>query len=463
MKQSVATYLPESMIITLKPTYHLFSLQSGSLEAPSEGALGFLFHEYLHFLHNVSTVSGFFGFLNALSAWRAFRRTVQPNGFSAGSKSFSQPELLELEKLFLVHRANRSVFRPDFQAISNPVHVRITSALPIGEVVAASETLVTRLHCAVIATEAGGSTEEELVKVGTPEILEGVAYLLQDRLVQSLDLLASPTPAPWFPYRITESLAEFYCPGLSVDATIAVLLASLQTCDAPIALPRLFEIAATAIANGKDPCTELRNEASEVSKEQQPLLNNYLADLLVEFDNSSLIGRAIHFIVPMVAVGLARRLLDPFLEFGLLQRAKRTYQSTQNLEETFKSLTVELLPCAVLQERDGSADTIMRDELLTFHVSALDTPSPEDQMRIVHSIFDLVSRHMSSKEFVPTEYANARPCPFYTCCNLSLRHTNPGICAKKPWESVNPKYWPPESTCWYGAAMKLTRPPALAA
>jgi hypothetical protein len=85
MTKTIASYLPESMLIKVGPELRLFPDANSPDGFRSASAFGYFFREYAHYLHNISTLSGIVVFINTIELWRCFRLTFDETGFSGGS------------------------------------------------------------------------------------------------------------------------------------------------------------------------------------------------------------------------------------------------------------------------------------------------------------------------------------------------------------------------------------------
>ena len=85
MTKTIASYLPESMLIKVGPELQLFPDANREGGIRNASAFGYFFHEYAHYLHNISTLSGIVVFINTIGLWRCFRLTFDESGFSGGS------------------------------------------------------------------------------------------------------------------------------------------------------------------------------------------------------------------------------------------------------------------------------------------------------------------------------------------------------------------------------------------
>lgn len=129
MTGAIASYLPERMIIRIRPDIRLVDEQGNPLALPTAHAAGVFFHEYAHFLHNISTISGIAIFVNTLELWRRFRVIHGTNGFcdgSGGQSVTNQDDLKQLlNHLFEMGRKNS----PSLKVIVNPARINIHSHL----------------------------------------------------------------------------------------------------------------------------------------------------------------------------------------------------------------------------------------------------------------------------------------------------------------------------------------------
>jgi hypothetical protein len=297
------------------------------------------------------------------------------------------------------------------------------------------------------------NTESCIVQLGTLELLEGVAWLLEKRAAQAIDSTVTISEPPLFPYRVVEAAIDHEVPGLSEDAIICCVLSALQSTDAPDAFLHLLSIAKMGMAQG-DAAGPLRNDTVRVLNQGHAQMESVFANLENEFNGSGIFASTIRQIVGTARAALQRRIADPFFELTLTEEMKRT-------PAVFADAIRGIAPCASLQQRPGGDDDVSRDIFLSF----LPPPKPgeidlEDGMRVMHSMFHFIRCHRSHDGFVETANARSLPCPFYTCCNLKLRQSEPDICKRAPWKSADWSQWESENkACWYGTGVRCTRPP----
>jgi hypothetical protein len=440
LRNPIADYLPQSMFIRLHPLLKVFHDDSTLDRFPSAAAYGFFFHEFVHFLHNVSTVSGLAGFVNTLELWRCFRQTIEPGGFSVGRATDDH-----LKTLTAWLDAARRVERP--KASVRPHSLTILSVAEKAEASEKSDSLLHALVCDAKVSDERGNSEDIEIRIGTVELLECAAWLLEERLVEAISPSERINPVPIFPYRLVESLADYMVPGINKETVIACVLAALQDADAPLALKHLLEMTKGAVDRNMDPLPLLKTAAARNLQTGSEKIQEALGALDREFAGDGALAEAVRLIVAAMREAFDRRLADPFFEFEIIREIA---QGRRSISQVIGSLPI----CAVLQINDGSEVALRRDILLSV------LPEAEEAcLRILHCLFHYVGRHRAGDRFVKTEGALPGPCPFFTCCDLPLRTARPEICKRVPWESADSPENGDGKGCWYSLAVRITRPP----
>lgn len=440
------------MLIKIGPDLRILDDLGGSGAFPTASAFGYFFHEYTHFLHNISTVSGIAAFINTVELWRCFRRTVDRSGYSAGSATCDADRRRHLQTLIAYLTAARRNNRPPLTTIVSPVSITITSLTEDIDVQGPNQNLLSVLTCDVNVSDQSGRTEEVKVRVGTLELLESAAWLLERRMVIALNPQETISSPPIFPYRVVEAVAHHAARGLEEEGILVCILTALQSSDAPQALKAVFEIADLALRNGNDPVPTLRQIAINNMHQCAAQLDQAFATLEKEFSNDGVLARAIRRVIGAARRGFELRRADPIFEFRTIERIR---SSSGSLADVIRSIP----SCAILQIRYGGEDQIGRDILGSFLPNVDEYgQDPEGGLRTVHSAFDYIGRHRTETDLTNTQHARPGRCPFYTCCNLPLRKQQPNVCQSRPWESADWPEWE-GGACWYGTGVRITRPP----
>lgn len=447
----LAKYLPESMLITIGPDLRILDDHGSVIPFPSAQAFAVFFHEYVHYLHNISTASGIAAFVNTVDLWQRFRHTIKNDGESAGSVSCTPEEESHLRDLSQYLNRARQQSAVSLRQIITVDSGTVHSISLEDDVTAGAEVLLSVVKCEVELVDRGGKVERLVAKIGTLELLEGAAWLLEKKMVEAVGQGCSAALPSFFPYRIAQAVFEFRFPGIGDDAALACILAALQSSNAPEAFYQLL----THPANGRPMDIEaLRTKAANAIAQHKPILDKTLRDFETEFSNDGAMAKAMRQIVKASREGFARRDQDPFFELAVVE-------SIRTKQKTPEQVLADLLPCAVMQTNPGSLEDIKRDFLLAFGPPPKSVGDDvESFLRIMQCMLHWVNLHRSKNGFVGTEKAARRPCPFYTSCDLDLRCTNNAICREHPWKAADWSQWENEAgVCWYGTAVKITRPP----
>lgn len=440
LQNSIADYLPESMFIRLY--VKVFHDDSSLDRFPTASAYGFFFHEFLHFLHNVSTISGLAAFVNTIELWRCFRQTVEPGGFSRGSGDTSDAHLETLLSWLTAAR-----LKGRSKVTLRPASLAIRSVVTKEHVCDSSGDLLNLLECEATVSDEHGRSESAVITIGTVELLECAAWLLEKRMVRALSPSEALLDVPVFPYRVVEALAEHMIPGVDEETVVACVLAALQSADAPGALKEVLELARDTRATAGGPIPVLRNAVLAQMRANASTVEAMLQNLEREFDGTGIMAGAVRRIVTTARECLRRRMCNPFFEFEIIREVAGQKKSIADVIGT-------LPVCAVLQANPGDKNAVGRDMLLS-----LLPEEDEAQLRTLHCVFDFVRRHRTTDDFRPTSDAARLECPFFTCCDLPLRKSEPAICGSTPWESADRPENGDGKGCWYALAVRITRPP----
>ena len=449
---SIAGYLPEKLIIRLGTEIRIVDPIGNPVPFPTPAAFAVFMHEYMHYLHNISTVCGLSGFMNTLELLRLFRRTIDPMGFSVGSSHLDGATQEHLERLLHVLVAGRSVRQPLLRTVVTPVSVEILSATLENKVEDHRGALLSTFTCEAEVTDDRGIAERSRIEIGIPEIMEAAAWLLERRLASALAPDAAESPVPVFPYKLVSALSEHLLPGIPEETILACILAAMQSSDPADGLQQILRIAKKATDEGRDPLDAIRNAAAEVVTTNESTLLQCLSQIEAEFASNGIMAVAIRTIFSAARDALARRRSNPFYEIELVDNLAARRLSIE-------TLMTQLPSCAVLQRNAGPDHKLQRDLLAAFRPLNGDGSDPEDGLRVIHAVFDFMGRHTTTGALTATESLLPRQCPFYTCCDLRLRESDPAICSRSPWRAADWNDWGGQGRCWYGTAVAITRPP----
>jgi hypothetical protein len=447
---TAASYLPDRMVIILKPEFDAYADIENPKGFTTPETLGFFFHEWTHYLHNVSTIQGISAFANVVRLWSVFRNSIDVNtGLSMGSAALAPYLNLsakQIQRYLLASRAPKSNELPLAVSIDD---ISFSSVRLRTEKIEGSDFDVTTIVC--LAEIAGGDvpTKEIVLEIGTHEILESLASMLERKIVRAFGGVNIATPI--VPYHLVEILAHFNSPQISDDAIIGCMLCSLQSSDPPHILLDAFKCEKVAQEAGRDPLRELATISKESLKNTKFWVKETLKQIEDTFPVDEAMGRAVKKIVNTIRNNLFERQSNPFFEFDILNKVKN---NLQYMDEAVRRYGL----CTIVQERPGPLDQIQRDFMLDIAVFGPVDYAMQEGWRKMHASFRFVALHSSQDGFMSTETMqrvkplNFKMCPFFTACNLSLRKEKPEVCVSAPWKSIDENDLS-KGSCYYQAAM----------
>lgn len=315
----------------------------------------------------------------------------------------------------------------------------LTSAELRGEDVQGN--LMHRIRCQVDMGEENFLT----VEVGTHDLIESAAHLLERKFQKQHGLDRHKVPANAFPYKAAESIFKFSAGYLDDDSILACVLASLQSHDVPMSFIQNIEI-----------CKECKDKGIPIRKamEGQVLLQlrsnqNFLEGIYdgykANFPVEEPIGDFVKSVVGIIKENLSRRMTDPLFEIDLAHI---------KIDE----LNAVLERCGrffILQDRPGEIDQIKKDVIYSFKMNE----GADEGWLAFYAAYDFLKIHAYKDSFTPS--SSLKPplkCPFYSTCDSSLRHDNPDICRSRPWDSEAWLGHQDGQYCPYALGMKQTRP-----
>lgn len=438
---TAASFLPDSLVIRLSKNITAFA-NPGDIEGFTPSNIGFFFHEWVHYLHNVSTLHGLSSFENAISIWSDFRFTCNARTYSGGSACLATDVALDAAQRLSYWRASRLPSRSVFP--EKPLdELRLLSVSTQVDRIPDSKYEVVKLACRVGVVDR--PDDETVIVVGSYEILEGVAWMLEDKLNTALKQISARVPTS--PYHIVRNLFRLRYPELSDDDIISCMLCSLQDSDPPAVLAVLFE--AIPKLSGGEPSVieELRSRAGQTIASNESFAAQIISNIEQRFPVDEPMARAVKRVVATIKSNLEHRREEPFFEFSIIESLRL---NLQNMDVAIKKYG----GCCVIQERQGGANEITRDLMYDFVTKEERDEGLEFGWRKMHAAFHFMQLHLSEQRFIPTGEVPTgahTSCPFYATCNLPSRIAHASVCQQTPWkwsESENDR----DTRCWYAAA-----------
>lgn len=439
----LATYLPESQIITLKKDMGCFQDPDNLEGFPNIQSLSVFFHEWIHFLHNVSTTNGLVGFSQQIVLWSNFRWSINEKGHCIGSMHRddveSENNLRIIRHLFSRVKSGKG----SIPGYINPNDISLHSyELKNGVTTNGYWEVSSKIACKFMSQGAIFDVE-----IGILEIIESVAYMLETRLVEKMD--GTPLPSPIIPYQLVYILSKGISPKLKKDEIICAMLTALQNNDPAAMLLVTLE--------------EIKNRKR---KKRQSILNDIAVRNIMEFKDSiseqlnqieSLfpvdepMGDFVKLTIKRLKRNIKARIKKPFFELSIVEH---TAKNPNYLNECIRKYG----GCALISERHGDDNDVGRDVIYEFMLNEHKDDYSEG-LQIARSSFHFLNTHLdySTGGFVSSASITCSfKCPFFTTCEVELRKNMPDICANEPWLSIGTKQ---NLGCVYARAVRATAPP----
>jgi hypothetical protein len=450
MSTTIASYLPDSQLIKLGSDFAAFTDPSQPRGFVGPHEIAYIFHEWAHYLHNVSTIHGLSSFANLVHLWTEFRRTIGPDGLSRGSACLDEAEQLSIHQKLTFMAAVR---RP--RLIDLPSGIRLNqvrvSSVTFRDHAIPGLTVTTRTIISVLSVS-NESGDEFLcsVEIGAHEIIESVAYMLEERLTIKLKAIpAEPAFAPYFLLRI---LASRLAPSLDDQSILLCGLASLQDSDPASSIIEILQFAHRERSRGSEILPVIAERQATVIAHAQEWIDERLREVESVFPLDEPMARAVRSTTRTIRANFEFRKRSPFFELSLIDRIAA---SPNSLNEILK----EHGACAIMQQRPGSEDDIQRDLIYEFVLQGDCDEDLHHGRRVMHAAFRFTTLHSTNKGISATSQlrpSHVTKCPFYTVCDLEPRQASSEVCAERPWLTALPET---PSVCWYGQAIKKIGPP----
>ncbi len=457
--KTLGTYAPERFLITLGPQFSLLRKSDLKPRDLSEGQLSIFFHEYAHYLQNISTIAGFHGFSRMLDLWRLFRETMGSNLESSGSAVMSPERQKWIEEYLTLGDTFDGATHLESDPQFHPTSIAVTgyNIHPVELPLAQGTALVSEVSVIGNASHRSGSATPFTFRLGTVAIMEGIAYELEQIVAAGLDGTVTPKfDVPAFPYLVLSALAEWFAPGIDRRTVLQLGCLSLCVNDPGGALIDLLLMIRKGIAKGLGAkeivdrvlisSARMRNDTVDV------ILGTDLPRYRKAFKTTDVLGRGVHDIINLFEDMLRMRRKNPMLELTIL--SPNGHLSNEGLNE----LVEQIHPCVILQQHHGSADKIERDRLLIYVPDDGRRSMTENGIAVVQACFDLLIRHLDPSSIVKTASATRGRCPYYTCCNLTMRIDDPRRCKTRPWSAAIWPNWPQGDVCPYGMGVIASTP-----
>ncbi|AQV99267.1 hypothetical protein BJN34_35925 (plasmid) [Cupriavidus necator] len=457
------SYVADLLFIKLPPQIAggLFAVDvdgNASLDLSNPHLAGYLFHEWIHYVHNTSTLNGLYAFASMINLWANFRHKLDDRGQSVDARVLTAYASASVKRTHLYRKEAARLERNESSPLRNT-----TSAVTIVSVKERTEALPERLpgheseRLTVVVCEATSPIDQSPItfEVGAVEILEGVAFLLEEKLLMANEEL--PTPIRTAPYKLLQSLARYTVEDIENDQVIAAGIAALQTDDPPRTLLLILREMNVIAVDAR--MTWLEELAEAYLAQYGPLILETINKTAAQFPISEPMGSAVKELLGIISGKIALRMRAPFFELAMLKQVKE--EEKKHRGDLLGRIIAEYSCPRILAIADRCDDQVSEDQIFHWGRPSVSQEALFGAQKL-HAALHYVLLHLSDEGFLATDKITAseerRRCPFYDACTYELRGEQPDICARRPWESLAVPTDPLEA-CWYRAGVRATRPP----
>jgi hypothetical protein len=453
---SLASYLPDSQLITLGPEFAAWTDQSNpdrERALPPQRFATF-FHEWIHYLHNVSTIHGLSAFANLVHLWTEFRSTIGSDGLSRGGTSLSaEAQSRVRQKLVLLgglRRSKRNVVPANVTESQLSIESTHTRWDPIPEHDARTWTIV----CVARRRVEEGDPTGYRLEIGAHEILESVAFMLEGSLAKLLNTMVED--APIAPYCLLRLLAAHVSPALDDREVLICGLASLQGTSPAEGLVAILRLAQERKSAGEDVLHFLEEAQAADLIAGKETAESWLKEVEAVFPLNEPMGHAVKETTQTIRRNLEKRRRSPFFELSLIELIAKNGAAMDEILKEFGA-------CGILQKQPGFEEDIERDRIYEFAVSRGADMELSHGRRIMHFAFRFLYLHffgdgtLRATSTIPV--GSGSRCPAYTACTLAPRIGTPEICAEEPWLNTKTENI---GSCWYADAVCRVAPREIA-
>jgi hypothetical protein len=449
MNETIPTYAADYFLIKL-PSELQGIVKERDFDFSSARETSLFLHEWFHYLHNISTADGIYAFATLVNLWARFRSVLNEDGLNPGELSVECCNKEEIHRHFLHWMSSRR-----FRNNADPIlrnYSRTDCEITEAQLITEFDIDITGERTSFLRCELQTDSNEQIsVEIGTVEILEGVASMLEASYLISVSEF--PSASKVVPYQLLLKLSRYIVHDIKDDEATACGIAALQDNDPPRAL---FEILhrAKQEASG-DRLLLLENLVKNHLKSSKEVMDLVFQQTESFFPMDEPMSSNVKGLVAAMRANIAAREIDPFFEFAVIKTAKAN-------PERLKLVIAELTCPRVLVRTKGDENEIGRDQIVRFGFPAGNAVELQFGGQKLHAALHFLTLHLGAEGFLPTAQLTAgqsrRKCPFYTSCLYPLRQENPEICADRPWVALSIPTHPLES-CWYRAGVRATRKP----
>ncbi|MBI3136084.1 MAG: hypothetical protein HYZ14_15510 [Bacteroidetes bacterium] len=397
-----------------------------------------LFHEYIHYLHELSTVIGNANIALDLSSKSIFTHNFNPDLKSA--ESFGVTDKKQRENLVKIIATQGAISGSGADVLNGgkfvePINIRYDKqevSFPHGHDFTSIE-----INVPIIEFKGfNGSVFIGKLSFGKFFIYEGIAYELDreaERNVKGWDKIDDNQKAT--EYTVLRQLAIFIFPEVEKRTFLSLAVLSLQYIDCGRTFITFLKKVKKEYESGLNQTTSvnlLKEEAGKMLFQKRVDFLDAQEEYKNIFKGRKQLTRAFSFLSEKTKFLYDERIKNPTFEVDLV------------FENRHRDL-LDIIQICDFMYIFSDEDEFMRD--------FLGTTLDEDTSQALKALLSYDHYHKKHQRFLGTSQVEAKDehkCPFYHCCNLSLRKSHSEICQKKPWRIFEISANKDNQFCWYG-------------
>ena len=423
-------------------------------ETISEGIQQFLqdenyaaiFHEYIHYIHEMSTIIG-----NVSRGLEICAKSIFSNNFDKELKSCEVNNTTDEQQIELLAKIfhsqdvilGNSVDKFDNRKLINISDIQydlLEVSVPYDTGLMSTKIEIPKLE--FWFTQNQVASQDHLL-FGKFYIYEGIAYELDreiDKIHRGLDEIHDSLRNT--EYTVLRSLAKYVFPDVEKITFLSLASMSLQHLNCGKTFILFLERVSRDVANGlsqSESVEKIKEEISDFLLSKQTDFNDAQDEYRKVFLKRTHLYAAFGYIADTTKSLYAQRISNPIFEIDMV------------FSGNIGSLLSVTEICDYMYVFDD-AEPFMRD----FMGTNIDQ-STSVSLKILLSYDHYHKAHLIAGtkrvESRPENLHGERKCPFFHCCNLTLRSENAEICEKKPWRIFEVSAESDKLYCWYGTGV----------
>lgn len=405
-----------------------------------------IFHEYIHYIHEMSTVIG-----NVCLGLEISAKSIFSNNFDKELKSSEVNDTIDpkqIELLSKIFHTQYIILGDSFDKFENRRLINISNiqsdlieiSVPYDVGLMSFEIEVPKLEFCFSENQIAS---QDSLLFGKFYIYEGIAYELDreiDKTHRRLEVIDDSLRNT--EYTVLRSLSKYIFPDVEKKIYLSLASMALQHLNCGTTFILFLKRVKEDVANGinqSDSLNRIKKEVSNMLLLKQVDFNEAQDEYQKVFLKRTQLYKAFGYITDKTKSLYSKRVLNPTFEIDMV------------FSGNIDSLVTVTEMCDYMYVFED-VEPFMRDYIGTTidleTSKALKTLISYDHYHKLHLISGT-----KKIEARPENIKGERKCPFFHCCNLTLRGENSEICQNKPWRIFEVSAKTNGLYCWYGTGV----------